>query len=170
MTQGDYSTKRRRLKIERLLIVISIPLIACFIAHRLWVINQPTEVMAITHIAEELELEPLYLSDYELPKETFKSLGTWRITFYCPCSKCNGKNAGYDCHGNKLVDGTIACNDLPQGTEVYINLDGVEKKYVVRDKMAKRFTGKNCIDIFVNVPHKLCQDYGVIYTEVLIKG
>ena len=116
--------------------------------------------------------EPLMLSQciYEEPEHTpeLKSIGTFRITYYCPGACCNGSNAGVDCKGNPLVPGTIATNDLPYGTEVWMNWGGEWIKYTVRDRMAKKERSMPAIDIFVDLPHDFVQDMGVDYMEVFI--
>lgn len=94
-------------------------------------------------------------------------LGTFRITHYCPCEKCNGKWAKV----NKTYSGTDLCpgrtiavskSQIPLGTEVVIN----DHIYIAED------TGSgikdNCIDILVS-SHQEAMNNGVYYTDVYVK-
>lgn len=120
---------------------------------------------------QDLELYKLSDFTYVEPEvePTYKSLGVFRITYYCAGACCNGHNAGLDCKGNPLVAGTIATNDLPYGTVVYINYGGEWVEYTVRDRMAKKDRKMPAIDIFIDLPHEVVQDMGVDYYEVFIK-
>lgn len=89
------------------------------------------------------------------------SLGTFKLTAYCSCIKCCGKDDGITASGTVATQGrTIACNSLPAGTEVVIN----GHTYIVED------TGKlgdKTIDIFFD-SHQDALDFGVQYVEVFI--
>ena len=50
--------------------------------------------------------------------------------------------------GKHVADGFIATNDYPFGTIVMIPELFGDKKFVVEDRMNKKYTGKNRVDIF----------------------
>jgi len=87
-------------------------------------------------------------------------LGRFFITYYCPCRKCNGSNAGIDGFGNPLEWGCVAVDRsvIPLHTKLVI--DGYDMVFEARD------TGSNVdghkIDIFVPVSHnealEMCKD------------
>lgn len=90
------------------------------------------------------------------------SLGTYKLTAYCACSKCCGKWAGGNTSsGTVPTQGrTVACNTLAAGTKVNIN----GHDYIVED------TGNmkgNVIDIFFN-NHQEALNFGVQYVEVFV--
>ncbi len=105
------------------------------------------------------------------------SLGEYKLTAYCGCSKCCGKwgeNRPLDDNGKPIVytanmtvakEGvTIAAdiNVLPYGTEVII--DG--HRYIVQDRGGS-ITG-NKIDIYFE-SHQTALEFGVQYKEVFIE-
>lgn len=90
------------------------------------------------------------------------SIGTYKLTAYCPCSKCCGKWAGGNTSSGTIpTQGrTVACNTLPAGTKVNIN----GHDYIVED------TGNmkgNVVDIFFN-SHQEALNFGVQYAEVFV--
>lgn len=88
-------------------------------------------------------------------------LGRWKTTGYCPCRRCNGRNAGRTASGAPIIPGrTIAVGGLPFGTILRVN--GVE--YVVED----RGTPYGHID-FLYPDHATASRHGVQYLEVYIK-
>ncbi len=100
----------------------------------------------------------------------------YKITHYCNCYKCTGKNAnhptyGITASGKPAQEGFIACNWLPFNTRLLI--DG--KVYTAQDRGAKSLFGdkKNHIkrlDIWTN-SHKAALNYGVKYKQVeILKG
>lgn len=165
MTQKHYKT--RHIKLSRVMILISG--IACLIVtyFALYDYFKPIEAQMV-EIPMEITIEdkqPLEDLVEEMP--SMKYIGNYRITYYCPCERCNGKgNEGLDCTGHKLEVGTIASNDFPIGTKLVICVGGMSSEYVVRDRMNARYTGKNCIDVFVNIDHQACQNLGVVYADV----
>lgn len=111
------------------------------------------------------------------PQETFVSLGEYKLTAYCPCSKCCGKwgeNRPTDANGNLIVvtasgkyakaNWTVAADTsvLPFGTRIYIN--GYE--YEVQDRGGA--VKGNQIDIYFD-DHQEALNFGVQYTEIFIK-
>ena len=93
--------------------------------------------------------------------ERWEYLGRWKTTGFCPCAKCNGKNAGRTASGAPMTPGrTIAVGGLPFGTVLRVN----GKEYVVED----RGTPYGHID-FLYSNHKTASRHGVQYLEVYIK-
>lgn len=80
-------------------------------------------------------------------------LGEFKLTYYCPCRKCNGSNGAIDRLGNPLVWGTVAVDPkvIPLGTQLVI--DGYDAVFTARDTGDEWVQG-NHIDIFVPVSHK----------------
>lgn len=88
-------------------------------------------------------------------------LGRWKTTGYCPCRRCNGRNAGRTASGAPMTPGhTIAVGGLPFGTVLRVN----GQEYVVED----RGTPYGHID-FLYPDHKTALRHGVQYLEVYIK-
>ena len=93
--------------------------------------------------------------------ERWEYLGRWKTTGFCPCVKCNGKNAGRTASGAPMTPGrTIAVGGLPFGTILRVN----GQEYVVED----RGTPYGHID-FLYPDHKTASRHGVQYLEVYIK-
>ena len=105
------------------------------------------------------------------------SLGEYKLTAYCGCSKCCGKwgeNRPLDENGKPIVyttnqtiakEGVTIAADisvLPYGTEVII--DG--HRYIVQDRGGS-ITG-NKIDIYFE-SHQAALEFGVQYKEVFIE-
>lgn len=94
------------------------------------------------------------------------SLGTFKLTAYCSCRKCNGKWYGHPtAAGTDYVEGrTIAVwkNQIPLGSKVRIN----GHEYTAED------TGSaikaNCTDVFIN-SHERARQFGVQYAEVFVR-
>lgn len=97
-------------------------------------------------------------------------LGEFRLTAYCPCSRCNGKWGAIDRYGDPLIWGTIAVDPkvIPLQTKVVI--DGLDMVFTARDTGGKWVQGKH-IDIFYPVSHseakKLCKDEKVKVWKVV---
>ena len=93
--------------------------------------------------------------------ERWEYLGRWKTTGFCPCVKCNGRNAGKTASGAPMIPGhTIAVGGLPFGTVLRVN----GQEYVVED----RGTPYGHID-FLYSDHKTASRHGVQYLEVYIK-
>lgn len=96
---------------------------------------------------------------------SLKSLGTFRITHYCPCSICCGPWAdGITSTGvTAVTNHTIAVDpsQIPYGSQVVIN----GQVYVAEDCGGAIKT--NCIDIYV-ASHEEGESKGVYYTEVYL--
>ncbi len=86
-------------------------------------------------------------------------LGEFKLTYYCPCRKCNGSNGAIDRLGNPLVWGTVAVDPkvIPLGTQLII--DGYDAIFTARDTGDEWVQG-NHIDIFVPVSHSEARKMG----------
>lgn len=116
-----------------------------------------TESIEETEPVEESESEPK--SEPEL-----KSLGRFKLTAYCACSKCCGKSDGITASGAKAKQGrTIAVDPklIPYGTKVVIN----GRTYVAEDCGGS--IKQNRIDVFFN-SHKDALNFGIQHAEVFI--
>ena len=108
------------------------------------------------------ETEPEIITD----TEEWKSIGEFKLTFFCPCRKCNGKWTGKaTASGAPLKPGTTIAVDpkvIPLGTRVRIG----EHEFIAQD------TGSgikgNRIDICLE-DHGECLRAGVQYSEVLVR-
>lgn len=97
-------------------------------------------------------------------KTKLRSLGTFKITGYCPCSSCCGKSNGITASGKRATAGrTIAADTskLPMGTKVVIN----GHTYTVED-VGGGVRG-NHIDMFFS-SHSAALQWGVRYVEVFV--
>ena len=93
--------------------------------------------------------------------ERWEYLGRWKTTGFCPCVKCNGRNAGKTASGAPMTPGrTVAVGGLPFGTVLRVN----GQEYVVED----RGTPYGHID-FLYPDHKTASRHGVQYLEIYIK-
>lgn len=69
---------------------------------------------------------------YEAYMSSFEYRGEFKITYYCPCGKCNGNTHRITASGNELVPGISIAVDkrvIPLGSTVLIN----GKEYVAHD-------------------------------------
>lgn len=118
------------------------------------------EVETNTEIETNTEAE----TDSNSEDSNLKSLGTFKLTAYCACSKCCGKSDGITASGTKAKQGrTIAVNpkQIPYGTKVIIN----GHTYIAED--CGGGVGKSRIDVFFD-NHKEALNFGVQYAEVFI--
>ena len=87
------------------------------------------------------------------------SLGMFRLTSYCGCSKCNGKWAGSPtAYGTILTTGrTIAVdrNVIPLGSWVEINVPGIGWQKFRAEDTGSGVRG-NHIDVYVGSVHQEC--------------
>ena len=119
-----------------------------------------------TSIEVEVESDTNIEVEIESGSESsdLKSLGTFKLTAYCACSKCCGKSDGITASGTKAKQGrTIAVDpkQIPYGTKVVIN----GHTYTAED--CGGGIGKNRIDVFFN-SHKEALKFGVQHAEVFI--
>ena len=88
--------------------------------------------------------------------------GRFKITFYCPCRRCNGRNPNRTASGAPLTPYHTAASsskDFAFGTRILV--DG--KEYVIED----RGVGTGCLDLCVS-GHQEALDLGTHRSEVYI--
>ena len=117
------------------------------------------EIIEEEIVEEDIVEEPI------IKEPQLLSLGRFKLTAYCPCSKCCGKWAGGNtASGTKpTANRTIAVDTsvISFGTEVVIN--GVT--YIAEDT-GSAIKG-NKIDIYME-SHQAALQFGVQYTEVFV--
>ena len=98
-------------------------------------------------------------------KNNSTALGNYKLTFYCPCEKCNGVAGAQTASGTTPTEGrTIAVDSsvIPLGSRVYIEGYGV---FIAED------TGgaikNNKIDVFVS-SHDRAYELGVQYANIYL--
>lgn len=108
----------------------------------------------------------LGVKDVEASERNLRSLGTFKITWYCPCRKCSGKWGHQTSSGAYATEGRTVAVDkrvIKEGTHLLIN----GHEYIAED------TGGgvrgNHIDIY-NELHSVCLDdaHGEKYWEVYV--
>ena len=115
----------------------------------------------LTKIQEEIKLHE---EEHKEKEPKLKSLGKFKITAYCSCSKCCGKSDGITASGTKATAGrTIAApSTFKFGTKLIIN----GHEYTVEDR-GGAIKG-NRIDIYFD-SHQEALNFGVKYIEVFIE-
>ena len=120
------------------------------------------EVEDVVELTESEEVE-----GKEENEPNLTNLGEFKLTAYCPCSKCNGKWAGgITSTGVTAQAGrTIAVDPkvIPYGSHVVIN----GHEYVAED-CGGAIKNKR-IDVYFDT-HQEALDFGVKYTEVFMIG
>ena len=132
-------------------------------------VKNETEVEVETQPQPENEPEPESVEETEPAEKSesepeLKSLGRFKLTAYCACSKCCGKSDGITASGTKAKQGrTIAVDPklIPYGTKVVIN----GRTYVAEDCGGS--IKQNRIDVFFN-SHKDALNFGIQHAEVFI--
>ena len=96
-----------------------------------------------------------------IPSGHWESAGRYRMTHFCPCRKCNGRNAGRTASGAPMTVGrTVATGrEFPFGTRLLIN----GTIYTVED----RGTPYGHVDIYMN-SHTDATNFGVQYADVYL--
>lgn len=111
------------------------------------------EVIAIATMPDAQMVEPVGTH--------WEYLGRWKTTGFCPCRRCNGRNAGRTASGAPMIPGrTVAVGGLPFGTVLKVG----NSEYVVED----RGTPYGHIDVLY-ADHTTASNHGVQYKEVWIK-
>lgn len=123
----------------------------------------------VIEVPQTIQVESKYEANSNLYGPTFytdyEDLGSFKITYYCACKKCCGKNDGITASGNKAIEGrTIAADTriLPMGSVVVID----NHVYVVED-VGGAIKG-NKIDIYVD-SHEKALKKGVKFTNVYLE-
>ena len=124
------------------------------------------ETTKVTEKTETTEKTENIESTETTDKPQYTSLGTFKLTAYCACSKCCGKWAGSPTASGAMpkANHTIAVDTsvIPFGTKVMIDGFGT---YVAEDT-GSAIKG-NKIDIFF-ADHQTAWNFGVQYAEVFI--
>lgn len=128
----------------------------------------PLGVILAIFLFAVLAFSMIGIKEVEASERNMSSLGTFKITFYCPCRKCSGKYGHKTSSGAYATEGrTIAVDNkvIPEGAHVYIEGYG---EYIAEDTGGKWVIG-NHIDIFLE-DHLRCLDdaHGKKYREVYI--
>lgn len=126
--------------------------------------EKPVATESESESESETETNAEAETDSNFEDSNLKSLGTFKLTAYCACSKCCGKSDGITASGTKAKQGrTIAVDpkQIPYGTKVVIN----GHTYIAED--CGGGIGKNRIDVFFN-SHKEALNFGVQRAEVFI--
>lgn len=112
-----------------------------------------------------------YSTDYlatDAIKANATALGNYKLTFYCPCERCNGAlGASKTASGATPAEGrTIAVDSsiIPLGSRVYIEGYGT---FIAEDTGSA--IKNNKIDIFVST-HERAEELGVQYANVYLLG
>ena len=112
-----------------------------------------------------------YSTDYlatDAIKANATALGNYKLTFYCPCERCNGAlGASKTASGATPAEGrTIAVDSsiIPLGSRVYIEGYGT---FIAEDTGSA--IKNNKIDIFVST-HERAEELGVQYANVDLLG
>lgn len=93
--------------------------------------------------------------------QEMKSVGTFKLTFYCPCKKCSGPYGYQTSSGAKCTEGrTVATDYFPAGTKIYIEGYGYR---IVEDTGVH---GRH-LDVFME-SHSECLKHGEKYKEVFL--
>lgn len=108
----------------------------------------------------------LGVKDVEASDRSIRSLGTFKITWYCPCRKCSGKWDHQTSSGAYATEGRTVAVDkrvIKEGTHLLIN----DHEYIAEDTGGD--VRGNHVDIF-NESHSVCLDleHGEKYWEVFI--
>lgn len=107
------------------------------------------------------------LSADSVVRSNFKKLGSYRLSFYCPCATCNGRSDGKTKIGTRMAEGrTIAVDSrvIPLGSRVYIDGYGV----FIAEDTGGAIKG-NRIDVCVS-SHSRAYDIGIDYADVYLIG
>lgn len=123
-----------------------------------WKVEADTEEIVV-------EVEPVEAKATPTKAPQLVSLGTFRLTAYCNCSRCCGQWSGGPTASGKMPTSgrTIAVDKsvIPLGTKVMIN----GHMYIAEDTGAG--IDGNCIDIYFD-SHEKALEFGVKYMEVFI--
>ena len=119
------------------------------------------EIVSPPIIEEEIVIPEEAIEEEELPQK--ESLGFFKLTAYCSCTKCCGNNLGITASGTKVTAGrTISApSNFAFGTKIEIN----GHIYVVEDR-GSAIRG-NRIDIYFN-SHQEALAFGVQNREVFL--
>lgn len=111
---------------------------------------------------EEDIVKIYYVNNENDNPEKGEYLGNFKLTAYCSCSSCCGKNGGKLTSSGTIptVNRTVACNSISAGTKIFIE----DQLYIVEDtgNMAS-----NVIDIYME-SHESALNFGVKNADVYL--
>lgn len=126
--------------------------------------------------AEPVEVERLQVTeqpdeetDFAEDEPQLVSLGTFRVTHYCACAVCCGKEDGITATGTTATEGrTIAVDPtvIPYGSKVAVFYDDGRICYYTAEDCGSAIKG-NKIDVFVD-GHEAALERGVIGASVYL--
>lgn len=122
-------------------------------------LNDPVTAKTVSYSPSLLATEAI--------KSNAKSLGNYKLTFYCPCAVCNGAADAKTASGTTPTEGrTIAVDSsvIPLGSRVYIEGYGV---FIAEDTGGAIKSNK--IDVLVS-SHSRAYDLGVKYANIYLLG
>ena len=122
-------------------------------------LNDPVTAKTVSYSTSLLATEAI--------KSNAKSLGNYKLTFYCPCAVCNGAADAKTASGTTPTEGrTIAVDSsvIPLGSRVYIEGYGV---FIAEDTGGAIKSNK--IDVLVS-SHSRAYDMGVKYANIYLLG
>lgn len=102
----------------------------------------------------------------ELEEPALEYLGEYKVTHYCPCEECCGKDDGITFTGTAATEGRTVAVDpkvIPLGSEVVLN----GENYIAED-IGGAIKG-NRIDVYVE-SHEEAKELGVYYAPVYMEG
>ena len=129
-------------------------------------VNETKDVLAVkydTQKENDIKLTQAYQKKEQAVREEINNLGTFKVTAYCPCAKCNGKWEGQTATGVTPKQGITVAVDksiIPLGTKIYI--EGVGE-FIAQDTGVK---GK-AIDVYMS-SHEDALQWGVKSLKVSI--
>lgn len=126
----------------------------------------PTELPQVQTTEETPEETPAPTEEPQSVEPVLESLGTFKLTAYCPCSKCCGEWADGITYTGTIAtaDRTVAVDPsvIPLGSTLYIN----GQAYIAEDIGGA--IKKNRIDVFFDT-HEEALEFGVLYANVSIQ-
>lgn len=100
-------------------------------------------------------------------RENARKLGSFRLSFYCPCATCNGRSDAKTKIGTRMAEGrTIAVDSriIPLGSRVYIDGYGI----FIAEDTGGAIKG-NRIDVCVS-SHSRAYQFGIDHADVYLIG
>ena len=118
-----------------------------------WVIAEISSQEDAIDITEAPPIEDVSvaLDEVDAVGNRLTYLGEFKLTYYCPCRKCNG-GPDIDRFGNPLEWGTIAVDPKVIPLHTRIVIDGYDAIFTALDTGGKWVQG-NHIDVFVPISH-----------------
>ena len=108
-------------------------------------------------------INEIYVDALKESEPILEFIGEYKLTFYCPCYQCSEGWDHQTSSGAYATEGrTVACGNLPAGTNVYIEGYG----YRVVEDTGGGVRG-NHIDIFKE-SHYECLQHGIKYAKVYL--